>query len=59
MTQRKLFWLVIAIQVFCTGYLLVNLNIEEECNPVDNTCTNVRYAIGEVALWEAPGRQAK
>lgn len=58
MTQRTLFRLAMAINLVCWAYVLLNLNIEEECNPVDKSCTNVRYALGEVTLWEAPGRKA-
>lgn len=56
MTRRNLFRLLVAVNIFCWGYVALNLKIEEECNAVDKTCTTVRYAIGDVSLWEAPDR---
>lgn len=59
MTRRNLFKLLVAINVVCLGYVILNLNIEKDCNTPDKSCTNVRYALGEATLWGAPGRTAQ
>ncbi|MGE8410584.1 MAG: hypothetical protein ACN6QH_26530 [Pseudomonas sp.] len=59
MTRRNFFRLIWAITIACWGFVALSLNIERECNPVDNTCAIAKVSLGQVPMWtkQAPGAE--